>query len=66
MVRSQALTEEDTTGAFCTHDICVCDFKIVMEFRFTFDISDMLRGGGQEETVTVTVRDPTDTKVSCL
>ena len=39
---------------------------IVMYFRFTFDISDMLRGGGQEETITVTVRDPTDTKVSSL
>ena len=37
-----------------------------MYFRFTFDISDMLRGEGQEETITVTVRDPTDTKVSSL
>ena len=61
-----ALTEEDTTGAFYTHDICASDIKIVMDFRFAFDISDMLRGGGREETVTVTVRDPTDTKVSCL
>ena len=39
-------------------------FKILIEFRFTFDISDKLRGGGQEESLSVTVRDPTDTKVS--
>ena len=66
MARLWALTEEDTTGAFYTHDICASDFMIVMYFRFTFDISDMLRGEGQEETITVTVRDPTDTKVSSL
>ena len=37
--------------------------KIVAQNRFTFDISDVLKGGGQEETLTVKVRDPTDTKV---
>ena len=38
--------------------------KIVTQFRFIFDISDKLRGGAQEETLTVKVRDPTDTKVT--
>ena len=38
--------------------------QIFHQIRFTFDISDKLRGEGREETLSVTVWDPTDTKVS--
>ena len=63
MERLWVLTKEDTTGEASTK--CLSHFvtKIVTQFRFIFDISDMLKGGGQEETLTVKVRDPTDTKV---
>ena len=64
MERLWALTEEDMTGVAST--TCLTQglaSKIVTQFRFIFDISDMLKGGGQEETLTVKVRDPTDTKV---
>ena len=63
MERLWALTEEDMTGGASSPDH-VSVTKIVTQFRFIFDISDKLRGGAQEETLTVKVRDPTDTKVT--